>query len=109
MDTATRNINFTKDETLSIIAPLSEETERLWGIMTAQHMIEHLVGSWRISNGKAQVASVYEGEKLERNRKFLFSDSPYPRNLKNPVLKDQELPHLRKKDLNEAKDINNGN
>jgi hypothetical protein len=66
-------------------------------------MVEHLVGSWRISNGNARVKPMLSEEEIEQRRSFLFSDRPYERNIPNPVFKDG-APPLRKTDLAAAID-----
>ena len=95
-----------KEAFLEVPAKLKQlkGTEKpLWGQMTPQHMVEHLVGSWRISNGRARVKCMFEGEQLAKRRAFLFSDTPYQRNITNPVQGDG-LPKLRKPDYTSAVD-----
>lgn len=74
-----------------------------WGSMNPQQMVEHIVGSWRISNGRAKAPAPPEGEDLARRRDFMFSDAPYPKNLMNPIFANG-LPPLRKPDLASALD-----
>ncbi|MEX2596050.1 MAG: DUF1569 domain-containing protein [Salibacteraceae bacterium] len=83
---------------------LDSDQKPEWGSMTPQHMVEHLVGSWRISNGRARVGLMFSGKELEMRRDFLFSEKPYQRNIQNPTFKDGTLPPLRKPDLNAAID-----
>ena len=92
---------FSQEEVPIMLKTLEPDTKPLWGILTAQHMVEHIVGSWRISNGKAEVECKTPEEKLKKYRKFLFSEKPYKRNMKNPIMPD-ELFQLRKPDLNSA-------
>ena len=75
----------------------------LWGIMTPQHMVEHLVSTWMISNGRFRVKEALPPKEIERRREFLFSDTPYPKSLTNPVQGDG-LQKLRKGSLAEAID-----
>jgi hypothetical protein len=82
---------------------LDGDEQPIWGLMSPRHMVEHLVGSWMISNGKAQVKCIFEGDELAERRKFLFSDVPYQRNITNPVQGDG-LAKLRKADLASAID-----
>ena len=82
---------------------LDGDEQPIWGLMSPQHMVEHLVGSCMISNGKAQVKCIFEGDELAERRKFLFSDVPYQRNITNPVQGDG-LAKLRKADLASAID-----
>lgn len=82
---------------------LTPDQKAEWGNMSAQHMVEHLVGSWRISNGRAKARAVLDSEKLEQRRAFMFSDEPYPKNLANPLF-SKGLPPLRKASLSDAID-----
>ncbi|MCO4805669.1 hypothetical protein OAA53_00080 [Salibacteraceae bacterium] len=74
-----------------------------WGIMTPQHMVEHIIGTWRISNGRARVAPAASGDELDRRRAFIFSDVAYQKNITNPVFGDG-LMKLRKPNLQAAID-----
>lgn len=84
-----------------MLSRLSDDTAPKWGILTPQHMVEHLVSSWRISNGKAQAPCITPEERLSALRQFLFSDKPFQKNIKNPILPEGLTP-LRKKNLEEA-------
>lgn len=82
---------------------LSADAIPAWGMMTPQHMVEHLVGTWRISNGRARIGSPLSEDEIQRRRKFLFSDQPYERNITNPI-QGVGLQKLRKPSLSDAVD-----
>lgn len=82
---------------------LSPDQKPEWGNMSAQHMVEHVVGSWRISNGRTKVKAVLAPKDVAQRRTFMLSDEPYPRNLANPLF-SKGLPPLRKASLNDAID-----
>jgi hypothetical protein len=84
--------------TPALLRTLDPNQRPIWGLMSPQHLVEHIVGAWRISNGRAQVKCVFQGEELEKRRAFLFSDAEYARNITNPVT-GNGLPPLRKTDL----------
>jgi hypothetical protein len=73
----------------------------VWGIMSPQHMVEHIVGTWRISNGRSRVAPAADGDELDTRRAFIFSDVSYQKNITNPVFGDG-LRKLRKANLQDA-------
>lgn len=73
-----------------------------WGEMTAQHMVEHLVQTFRLSNGKIEITPAYEGRKLKVMRQFLESDKPMPKNFTNPAI-GSGLKPLIFQNLEEAK------
>lgn len=83
---------------------LKDDQQPLWGIMTPQHVVEHLVGSWRISNGRARVPQKLSDEEVEKRRSFLFSNQVYPRNIANPTVKEQGNAPLLKESLEAAID-----
>lgn len=80
---------------------LSADDQPRWGSMSLQHMVEHVVGSWRISNGRTRVKPLLSDEETKQRRAFMFSDTPYPQNLANPMFKEG-LPPLRKASLEAA-------
>jgi oxepin-CoA hydrolase/3-oxo-5,6-dehydrosuberyl-CoA semialdehyde dehydrogenase len=70
--------------------------------MTAQHMVEHLVQSVRVSNGKKQLQELrIPEEKVPVRYAFLWSDQPLPRYIgaTNP---EQPLPDLQYASIPEA-------
>ena len=87
-----------------LLDQLKPETQPKWGLLNPQAMIEHLVGSWRISNGKAEAPQMTPNDQLHQYREFLFSDQPFEANTKNPIMPEQEAPELRKPDLVSAKE-----
>jgi len=96
-------MDFFKEAIPQGLDKLTEDTKPHWGIMSPQGMVEHVIGSWMISNGRAQVVLAVSEESLPKRREFLFSDRPYERGIVNPVTGGKEPP-LRKPDLQSAKD-----
>lgn len=95
--------DFFKNELPKALENLDEDTERVWGTMSPQAMVEHLIGTWMISNGRAQVKLAVPEESLPKRRAFLFSDKEYERGIPNPVFDGKEQP-LRKENLQAAKE-----
>lgn len=100
---------------LSPIEKLKEETTPAWGIMSPQHMVEHLIQAVQLSNGKLENNEcMNSSEKLPILKRFLMSTRPLPKNFTNTVV-GAELKILRNSNLKEAinklesevKDINN--
>lgn len=85
------------------VKSLKKQTEPVWGIMKAQHMIEHLFKAFEISTGNLRVRCTLPEKKIKDFQAFLYSDKPMPRGIKNPALGDK-LPELLFPDLEEAKD-----
>ena len=88
---------------LAIIEKLSPSTKALWGKMTAQHMVEHLISAVQLGNGKLKVECFNPPEKLPALKRFLMSDRPLPKLFINPLIGPDLLP-LKFSNLDEAKE-----
>lgn len=100
------------DIDLSSLDKLSEQTKPLWGIMTPQHMIEHLIAAVQMSNGKVEFKECMNPEKkLPVLKKILMSPRPLPKNFVNTVigegLKPLLLPNLDNAKKNLKEELNN--
>jgi len=74
------------------VANLDENTPPLWGKMTPQHMIEHLVWAFECSTGALEVPCHTPANLLERVKRFLYDHRPTPQEFKNPLLGENPLP-----------------
>jgi hypothetical protein len=81
---------------------LEADTKPLWGKMTPQHMIEHLILAIQAGNGKLKVECFNPEEKLPVLKRFLQSNRELPKEFINPLIGEDLLP-LKFSDLNEAK------
>jgi len=95
--------NFFLEDIPVMIKPLGEDSKPDWGIMTPQHMIEHVTSGWLISNGRFESDKVPSEEKIEKRLEFLYSNRPFPRNITNMAHGDGLRP-LRRKNLSDAKE-----
>lgn len=97
--------HFIQVTVFDILKDLSPDAKPLWGGMNAQQMVEHLVLSVEISNGKRDLPVHTEKEKVEKIRNIvLLSDRPLGRDFKNPALPPVPL-LLVYKDIEEAKQV----
>ncbi|MBK7104881.1 MAG: hypothetical protein IPH62_06325 [Ignavibacteriae bacterium] len=88
----------------SLLEKLTTETKPNWGIMTAQHMIEHLILAVKTSNGKFSIDKCLSPpDKYPILKRFLQSSKPLPKDFVNPVL-GEGLQPLIYSDLDSAKD-----
>lgn len=83
-----RQEQFLKKELFEYLAQLTAEDQPKWGIMTAQHMVEHLSSLFLFTIEKVKLKPFFDAEKLERNYKYLIKD-------KRPFSKNIKLPHLQ--------------
>ncbi|MCH2023014.1 MAG: hypothetical protein MK207_11100 [Saprospiraceae bacterium] len=73
---------------------LSKDSKPDWGIMTSQHMVEHLSSLFLFTIEKVKGVRFFNDEKLKKNYNYLIRDrNPFHKNVKLPGLED--LPELR--------------
>lgn len=88
----------------SAFAKLTEDSKPQWGIMTPQHMVEHLEESYKIAMGDVHKFDVVTPEeKLEKVQATLYNYKPMPRGFNHPLMKENELMHLKHDSLDDAK------
>ena len=93
---------FLRNLLLDALAPLSDNSNPLWGRMSAQQMVEHLGWAFELSTGQAHVDCLVPEAERERIRMFLYDNRPTPHEFMNPALV-RGLPALRRASLVEAK------
>ena len=71
---------------------LQQDQKSLWGIMTPQHMVEHLILSFQMSNGKLKLKCITHPDKLPSLKRFLLSERPLPKEYINPYIGPNLLP-----------------
>jgi oxepin-CoA hydrolase/3-oxo-5,6-dehydrosuberyl-CoA semialdehyde dehydrogenase len=82
---------------------LSHNAEAKFGILTPQHMVEHLILTLKMATGRIPIPEVVPTEKqLAQKQALLFTDIPFPKGIKAPGLPDTLL-DLRFPDLETAK------
>jgi len=81
---------------------LKSDQNPLWGKMSAQHMLEHLILTVKMGNGKLKLECINSPEKLPTLKNFLMSSKPMPKGFVNPVIGPDNLP-LNYSSLEEAK------
>lgn len=94
---------FLRFEINLILEKLIEDKKPLWGSFTPQQMIEHLVLSFKISNGTLTSPIYTPAKKLNKIKLLLWGKRKFSMNLKNPAIKKEDL-KLRFQNLQEAKE-----
>lgn len=96
------NEDYLSKEITLLINGLTPSSKPKWGIMTPQHMLEHLEGSFKISNGEIKLDKLRVDEsELGDKIKYLMSDSPMGKNI--IIGKEQKLTDLKYTSFDEAK------
>lgn len=84
---------FLKNEFILLLRKLDPQTPPQWGIMTAQQMVEHFADAVKNASGKLVLPILNEGERLEKSRRFLMSETPFKENIDNPLIPKEGIPH----------------
>jgi len=88
---------------LKQLETLKKDDKALWGKMTPQHMVEHLILAVKMSNGILNLECFNPAEKIPVLKRFLMSGRPLPKLFINPVI-GAELSPLEYSSLGEAKE-----
>ena len=88
----------------SYLDKLTESSKANWGIMTPQHMLEHLQGGFLAATNKVKLEVSTPEEHWEKYQDSLFNYKAMPKNFDAPMLKKGELEELRYTDLQQAKE-----
>ena len=88
----------------SYLDKLLEKSIAKWGMMTPQHMIEHLEYSFRTAMGMEKVHIKTPEEQWEKYQDSLYNYDEMPQKFKHPMLKEEETEKLKHADLQKAKE-----
>lgn len=94
---------FNRTNVAKALDKLTEGRAAQWGILTPQHMVEHLEFFMQMSMGKVQTEIITPEKRIERYQESLFNYRSMPRSFDHPLLKEKELETLRFTNLEEAK------
>jgi len=86
------------------LSELDESATAQWGMMTPQHMVEHLEMSLRIATGEISNFEIKTPEEhIDKVQETLYNYEKMPRGYKMPLMKKDELEPLKHEGLSEAK------
>lgn len=102
-DQRAKAVGFLSEEMASLLGSLSADTKPLWGMMTPQHMVEHLIVTYKMSIGRIRIPIISKEDDWPRLKAYLMKDSPMRRSVPSPTGKN-ELQPLRSASLEEAID-----
>lgn len=92
-----------RQQILTLLSSLKPNKQPIFGIMTPQHMIEHLAQVLRLSSGKGEQKLFVPEEKAEKIRAiFIHGSRDLPIGFKTPFLPIDELLPLQFSDLDDA-------
>ena len=85
-------VEITDNKLLECLANLQEAATPNWGIMTPQHMLEHLEFMYRVASGENKDVTVVTPEKiLEKVHHSLYNYKPFPKNSNFPLIEKDTL------------------
>ncbi len=91
------------DQATQLISPLQDSNSPEFGKMSAQHMVEHLILTLKISYGRIKLPEFVPNEKNLKLKAIVMDDTfEFPKGVKAPGLGDKLMP-LKYDNLEEAK------
>jgi len=83
---------------------ITEDTKPKWGIMSPQHLIEHMEFFTQMALGNVPTEITTPEKYLEKTQDSLWNYKSMPKEFDHPILKKGEVEDLRFESLEEAKD-----
>lgn len=97
-------VEMTDEKIVECINKLTESTKPSWGILTPQHLLEHLEQGYKIMSGEIQDFEIATPEKiLEKVHNSLYNYDKFPKGTQFPTMKKGELEDLIHPDFETAK------
>ena len=91
------------DVIASSLSKLRSDTIPFWGIMSAQHMLEHLEYFMKMAVGKIETSLAIPEEHVEKYQDSLYNFRPTPKLYQHPHLRKDQLEDLVHADFDTAK------
>lgn len=96
-------LEFTKEAIAQNLKKLTVESKGKWGIMTPQHMVEHLVFHFRTAMGQIETAVKTPEDRLDKWQESLWNYIEMPQDFKHPNLNPESPMPLEFTNLEDAK------
>lgn len=94
-----------QNETLELLRKLNPETAPQFGIMTPQHMVEHLILLVKLSNGGIKGQLMRSDETAVKWKQgLIYTDMQFPMGVRIPGEEESVLTELRYENLEKAVD-----
>ena len=89
---------------INTLYKLKPESKAEWGIMTPQHLVEHLHYFNRLMLGEEEAELAIPEEHVEKYQESLWTYKPMPKHYQHPLLKKGETEDLKFEDLDAARE-----
>lgn len=98
-------VEMTDKKVKELLDKLTEDSKPKWGIMTPQHMLEHMEYTYKIASGEIQDFDIVTPEKiLDKVHASLYNYEKFPQNSKFPLLEENKLEPLEHANFDIAKE-----
>jgi oxepin-CoA hydrolase/3-oxo-5,6-dehydrosuberyl-CoA semialdehyde dehydrogenase len=98
-------VEMTDAKVIECLNRLTEDSKPIWGILTPQHLLEHLEHGYRILSGEVQDFEIATPEKLlDKVHNSLYNYEKFPKGTAFPTLKKGEVEDLVHPDFAKAKE-----
>ncbi len=79
--------NFLLHDYIPLLQQLIPEANGVWGLMNPHQMVEHMMYSFQLANGKLKVESLLSAEEsIPKLQAWLLSSKPMKENINNPLI-----------------------
>jgi hypothetical protein len=86
-------LSFLQHQFIPILKASNPTTPPKWGKMSFQHMVEHMVLTFKNANGKMKIDEMKTPpEKIQAFQDFIMSDKEFRENTKSPSFPEDPLP-----------------
>src|SRR5690606_26994059 len=89
---------------INTLYKLKPESKAEWGIMTPQHLVEHLHYFNRLMLGEEEAELAIPEEHVEKYQESLWTYKPMPKHYQHPLLKKGETEDVKFEDLDAARE-----
>lgn len=96
-------VEMDRDTIVRLLSQLNKDSKPKWGMMTAQHLVEHLEFFMRMAVGEVETEITTPEKHLEKYQESLWNYQEMPKEYKHPLLKKDGPEELRFDSLEEAK------
>ncbi len=97
-------VEMDRDKISTLLQSLTENTKPKWGLMTAQHLVEHLDFFTRMAYNEIEAPISTPEDKIEKYQDTLWDYKEMPIEFKHPMLNKDTTESLRYESLEKAKE-----
>ena len=81
-------LQFLQHDLITLLKTLPANAKGEWGLMNAQQMVEHLIDSVQVGNGKKVYACITPEDRLPAVKAFMLSEKPFKQNSRNALVSE---------------------